>query len=197
MSSSDDALREAATSSLLELARGDRGARDRLFALLYDDLRARAAALLRRERPDHTLQTTALVHETYAHLIEQERIDVTSKGHFLALAAQAMRRILIDHARTRARGKRGDGRARVELAEEVEPGVSTDPLFLLSVDEALERLQERSERLARIVELRFFGGCTLEEVADALESSRDKVARDWLAARTLLSRSLAGEAGET
>jgi RNA polymerase sigma factor (TIGR02999 family) len=189
----DEALREDATTSLLGLSRGDRVAKDRLFKLLHADLRAQASAYLGRERRDHTLQATALVNEAWMRMIDQHKVEISNKSHFLALASQAMRRILVDHARTKQREKRGGGRQAVALDEALVQGEVKDGLDLVAVDEALTRLKERSKRLAAVVEMRFFGGMTLEEVAAYLEVDRATVVRDWRAARALLSTFLSDE----
>jgi len=184
---------QEATSCLQRITQGDRAARNQLFEVLYTDLRAQAAALLRQERAEHTLQPTALVHESWLRLIDQARIEPTSKGHFLALAAQAMRRILVDHARTKKRDKRGGDWARVELADAL-PSESEglSHLDLLDIDEGLSHLREQSEHLASIAELRFFGGLSNEETAEALGLSRATVVRDWRVAKALLSARMKG-----
>ncbi len=186
-SGAEEALRNNATSSLLGLSRGDRAARDRLFRLLHADLRAQAAAYLRGERPGHTLQATALVNEAWMRMISQEKVEMESKDHFLALAAQAMRRVLVDHARAKQRKKRGGRWQRLELDSGVVAEDKDKGLDVLAADEALVRLKKRSERLASVVEMRFFGGMTIEEVARIQGVDRATVGRDWRAAKALLS----------
>jgi RNA polymerase sigma factor (TIGR02999 family) len=182
-----DAAREEATANLLRSAGGDRMARNALFTRVYDDLRGRAAACLSEEGRAHTLQPTALVHETWLKLIDQDRIGVSSRGHFLALAAQAMRRILVDHARRKERVKRGGFLTRVPLAEADPTDELESELDVVAVDEALEKLREQDEELAQLVELRFFAGMSREDIADAMGVSRSNVMRQWRVARALMS----------
>jgi len=189
-------LRHEATQCLVRLASGDQGAKDELFAMLYDELHDQASAYLNRENPGHTLQSTALVNEAWLRMIQQDKATLTSKGHFLAIAAKTMRRIMVDHARTKNRVKRGDNWRRVDLAEDFEqPDHERRYEDVLAVDHALGKLREKSERMAQIVELRFFGGLPREEVAEALGVSKATVAREWRVARALMSRLLGEEAG--
>jgi len=168
--------------------RGGPGAVDRLVPLVYAELRELASAYLRRERPDHTLQTTALVHEAYLRLTDQHSTTWQNRSHFLGVAAQAMRRILVDHAKGRQRLKRDAGRP-ITLEEGL--AVSTSPPDeVLAVDEALVRLAVFDPRQARIVELRYFAGLTIEETADTLELSPATVKREWTSARAWLLREL-------
>ncbi len=184
---------QATTKVLQELERGDSSAASRLFPLVYDELRALAAAQMRRERPDHTLQPTALVHEAFLRLIEQTNVDWKNRAHFFAVAAQAIRRILIDHARKHNAQKRGGDFARVPL-EDAAPENRGRTLDLVALDDALERLAERSSRQAQIVEMRYFGGLTGEEVAHVLGVSRTTVADEWAIARAWLLKELGGTA---
>jgi len=172
---------------------GDTSAVDQLLPLVYDELRALAQDYLLRERPDHTLQATALVHEAYIRLIKQEDVEWKSRAHFFAVAAQAIRRILVDHARTHGRQKRGGGCRRVELTEDVaeSPQTSVD---LVALDEALKELGRLDSRQARIVELRYFGGLTLKEVAEVIGVSQRTVDGDWAMARAWLRRAIAEDA---
>ena len=174
----------------------DEAQRTRLFDLLYEDLRERAAVRFRHERAGHTLQPTALVNEAWLKLSENGEVAAHDRAHLLALASQAMRRVLVDHARGRGRLRRGGDRKREEISAIAAPD-SGDALDLEQLDRALTRLQERSERLARIVEMRFFGGLSREETAEALGVSRTTAARDWRAAKAFLSNELrlAQEAG--
>jgi RNA polymerase sigma factor (TIGR02999 family) len=167
---------------------GDSAAADRLIAVVYAELHQLAASYLRRERPDHTLQTTALVHEAWIRLAGQRGTSWQNRGHFFGIAAQAMRRVLVDHARRRNAGKRVGDRA-VTLGDE--PGSTAgDSDEILAVDEALERLAALDARQARIVELRYFAGFTVEETAQALGISPATVKRDWTSARAWLQREL-------
>ncbi len=165
-----------------------------LLPVVYDELRALAGARLRHERPDHSLQATALVHEAYIRLVGWEQQSWIDRAHFYRAAAEAMRRILIDHARGRARGKRGGGRVRVDL-EDANLATWRDPDDVLALDEALHRLMEQDPRAAEIVQLRFFAGLSVEETAKALELSIRTVHREWKFARTWLFRAL-GEADD-
>lgn len=166
---------------------------DELFRALYDDLRRMARRHLRGERADHTLSTTALVHESYLKLGRLDRIRWQSRSHFAAEASRAMRRILVDHAVRRGAGKRGGSHVRVELREDLAATASVDD-ELLAVHRALEGLARKRPRPARVVECRVFGGMTIPEIAEALELSPATVKRDWEIARAWLNREL-GEAG--
>lgn len=169
-----------------------RTAPQELLDLVYDDLRRLAHRYMSRERPDHTLQPTALVHEAYMKLADQSRVEWQGKTHFFAVGAQAMRRILIDHARGRHRDKRGGNWLRVSWAEEVFPGGKRDLCDeeLMDLDRAIEELAAIDARQARVVELRFFGGLTVDEVADALGISKRTADGDWAEARVWLERRL-------
>lgn len=169
---------------------GDERARDELLPLIYRELRRRAAAHLRRERQGHSFQPTALVHEAYLRLVEQ-KVPWQNRAHFFGLASEMMRRILVDHARGRKRGKRSGGWSRVELDEAVAISEQRD-IDLVLLDQALQELSGLDPRHARIVELRFFGGLTLEETAEVLGVSPATVKRDWSLARTWLYRRLKG-----
>jgi RNA polymerase sigma factor (TIGR02999 family) len=181
------------THWLARLRDGDRAALDRLVPLLYDELRRLARERLRGERPGHTLETTALVHEAYFRLLEQRRIDAGDRLDFFAAASNTMRRVLIDHARARKRLKRGGGAEAVPL-DDVEGLLSERAAEeALAVDAALDRLAADSPRAARVVELRIFGGLTLEEIATVLEVSSKTAQRDWEAARAWLRKEIRGE----
>ncbi len=161
------------------------------MALLYRELHAMARRRLRHERPGTTLQTTALVHEAYLRLVDQRRIEWRDRGHFLALAATMMRRVLVDRARARQAAKRGAGEAAIALADVAAAGV--DPAVeVLAVDGALERLARDFPRPARVVELRFFGGLELAEIGAALDVTERTAQRDWAFARAWLARELGG-----
>ena len=177
------------TGLLLAWRAGDRGALDRLFPLVYEELRRIAHRQLGRERPDHTLGTTALVHEAYMKLVDQTRAQWTDRAQFFAVAARAMRRILVDYARRHRALKRGGERERISLDDAAlvaEERADT----LIALDEALKRLSELEERLSRVVECRFFGGLTEEETAEALAVTPRTVRRDWVKAKGWLYRAL-------
>jgi RNA polymerase sigma-70 factor, ECF subfamily len=175
---------------------GQAEALEELFPLVYDQLRALAGSFLRRERAGHTLQPTALVHEAYFRLTGRSQVSVRDRAHFFAVAAQAMRRILVDHARRQRAAKRVDPADRVPL-DEASPAVAAADVDLLALHEALDDLAQVNPRQGRVVELRYFGGMTTEEAAEVLEVSTATVERDFKAARLWLhrqlSRSAAGE----
>ena len=161
-----------------------------LDARLYAELRALAGSFLNRERADHTLQPTALVHEAWIRLSAQDGSRWSNRAHFFAVAAQCMRRILIDHARRKGRHKRGGELQRVTMVTDLTPSLEPAEVDVLALDEALQRLAELDARQAQVVELRFFAGLTVEEVAQALDVSARTVAGDWRLARAWLSREL-------
>jgi RNA polymerase sigma factor (TIGR02999 family) len=173
---------------------GDDTAANRIFELTYDELRRLAGSLLKKERADHTLQPTALVHEAYCRLVDQSRVGWQNRAHFFGVAARAMRQILVDHARRRAAQKRAGGRQLVTLDEELCPGPISET-EVIDLDEALGRLGEMDERMGRIVELRVFGGMAEREVAHVLGISRRTVQYDWRVARLWLAREMAGGGG--
>jgi len=177
------------TNLLIQLTRGDRGAEERLMPLVYAELRRMAASRLRRERADHTLQATALVNETYLRLIEVDTVDWQSRSHFFALAAKLMRRILVDHARARRARKRGGSRESINLDDVL---VFTTPRSeqMIALDDALNRLGTYDPRQGQIVELRFFGGLSEEEIAAHLGISARTVKRDWRMAKAWLYKEL-------
>jgi RNA polymerase sigma factor (TIGR02999 family) len=181
------------TQTLLEIRSADRDveARKLLFAAVYDELRGLARGLMRRERPEHTLRPTALVHEAYVRLIDQDRVDWTNQAHFLAVAARAMREILVDYARGRSAQKRGQGLRKVTLTDAV--GAESDfDVAILDLHSALDNLERLDGRVARVVELRTFGGLTAQETAHALGFSKRTVDDDWRVGRMWLGRELAG-----
>jgi RNA polymerase sigma factor (TIGR02999 family) len=161
-----------------------------MFPVVYDELRRIAARAMRRERPDHTLCATALVNEAWLELSKLTRLQWQNRSHFLAIAAQAMRRVLIDHAVARRRLKRGGGQAVQSLDADAVALVVEQADDMLALDEALQRLTAMNERHARIVECRFFGGMSVEETAEALGISPATVKRDWALARAWLNREL-------
>jgi RNA polymerase sigma-70 factor (ECF subfamily) len=164
---------------------------DRMMALAYAELRRLAANYLRRERPDHTLQPTALVHEAFIRLVDQRQIDWSNRAQFIGLAAVMMRRILVNHARDRVAGKRGGGAEHVPLTL-VGEGLGAAEVNLLDLHEALDRLGEADRRKAQIVELKFFGGLTTDEIAETLRISTATVERDWKFARAWLHQAVSG-----
>jgi RNA polymerase sigma factor (TIGR02999 family) len=179
------------TALLLAWREGQPGALDRLLLLVYDDLRRQARRQLRRERSDHTLQPTALVHEAFLRLGGQGAARWQNRRQFFAVASQAMRRVLVDHARAHGAAKRGDGRTRVSLEEWSAAGAAPQ-VDVLALDQALERLERIDPRQARVVELRYFGGLSAPEAAEVLEVSLATVNRDWAMARAWLFRELGG-----
>jgi RNA polymerase sigma-70 factor (ECF subfamily) len=182
-------------SLLLDQYRDGRAeAFERLMELVYDDLRRLAAWQLQAERPGHTLQPTALVHEAYLKLAGQNPVEWQNKAHFFALAAQVMRHILVDHARAKGRAKRGGGQDSVALDEALKLSHPSEP-GLVELDEALNMLARQDARKSRIVELRYFGGLSIEETADALGISPTTVRREWTLAKAWLRRELARDAG--
>jgi RNA polymerase sigma factor (TIGR02999 family) len=178
------------TRMLRQWSEGNREALEDLMPLVYDELRRQAARFLSRERPDHTLQTTALIHETYLKLIDQREARWESRTHFFAIAANLMRRILVDYARSKNREKRGGEYLIVPLEEAESAAGKEKSIDLIALDEALTKLEKKDERQARIVELRYFGDLTLEETAEALRISRTTVADEWAMAKAWLHREL-------
>lgn len=183
------------TLLLRRVSAGDASPVSRLLPLVYEELKAMAESHLRQERSGHTLQATALVHEAYLKLVEQRSTDWQNRGHFFAIAAQAMRRILCNHARDRSRQKRGGKRKRVDLSDSIvladAPEVEFDAL-----DDALVKLGAMDERKVRIVELKFFAGLSIEEIAQFLEVSTATVKREWTLAKAWLARELASGRGD-
>jgi RNA polymerase sigma factor (TIGR02999 family) len=181
------------TLLLRSAASGERGDLDALMAAIYDDMRRLAVSHMRHERDDHTLQPTALVHEAYMKLVDQRVTDWKDRLHFFAVASRIIRRILIDHARERDALKRGGAMDRLHL-DDCEIPAPLPGVDLLALDEALDELAKIDDRQARIVELRFFGGCSIEEVAELLQIGRRSVDREWCGARAWLYARLNGGA---
>lgn len=181
------------TTWLHRLREGDPDALDRLLPLVYDELRILAKSQLRGERPAHTLGATALVHEAYLRLSERNQLTPADRRHFFSIAAQAMRRVLIDHARGRRRKKRGEGIDPEPLDDRIGFLSNEAADELLAMDEALARLAHANVRAARVVEQRFFAGLTLEETADVLGVSLKTVQRDWILARAWLRKEIAAD----
>lgn len=178
------------TQMLREWSDGKQDALDKLMPLVYDELHRQAARYLRKERQGHTLQTTALIHEAYLKLIDQRNVNWESRTHFFAIAAQAMRRILVDYAKAAHRKKRGGDDIKVPLEEAMLVATKEKGVDLIALDEALNKLARRDEQQARVVELRYFSGLSLEETAEALHVSRATVAGDWSMAKVWLYREL-------
>jgi RNA polymerase sigma factor (TIGR02999 family) len=179
------------TRLLLAWNAGDKAALERLMPLVYGELRQLAERHFRRERRGHTLQPTAVVHEAYFRLVDQTRVTWKNRGHFLAIASQAMRRILIDHARGRDAEKRGGEVEKVTLDVAIGSPEPARDVDVLALDEALDRLKTLDGAQAQIVELRFFGGLTIEETAEVMDVSPSSVKRDFRSARAWLFRELA------
>ncbi len=180
------------TEILLAASQGDRVAVDRLLEVVYEELRRLAAGAMRSERADHTLQPAALVHETYLRLINQKNVPWQNRAHFFAVAARAMRQILVEHARKKGAAKRGGSAARLELHEQL-IGTFENVIDVVALDEALTELGKTHERHVQIVEARFFGGMSIEETAAALEVSTSTVEREWRYARARLYTMLSDE----
>jgi RNA polymerase sigma factor (TIGR02999 family) len=178
------------TELLREWTAGRPAAMDELLPFIYDELRRRAAAYLRRERVNHTLQTTALVHEAYLKLVDQKAVQWKDRDHFFAVAAQAMRRILVDHAKSKNRAKRGGALTDIQLDNAVEAALVESEVDIEALDEALSRLAVVDPDQERLVELRFFAGLSLEEAAAVMNISRATAAREWQVAKSWLYREL-------
>jgi RNA polymerase sigma-70 factor (ECF subfamily) len=182
---------EDITGLLVEWGKGDKAALDRVIPLVYEELRRLARRQMRGERTGDTFQTTALVHEAYVRLVDYERIQPRDRAHFLGIAAQAMRRILIERARNRNAAKRGSGGQKLSLDEaaDISDQRAAD---LIALDEALKNLVTFDSRKAQIVELKYFGGLTIEETAEVLEISTPTVEREWRTAKIWLHREIKG-----
>lgn len=182
----------AVTELLARWGQGDVAARDMLIPLVYDELRRVAGKCLAGQRHDLTLQPTALVHEAYLRLTRQEQVSWQNRMHFFAVAAKMMRQILVDHARRQAAAKRGGNALTVELIDVAEAGKSA-PIDLIALDGALERLAALDSRQSQIVELRFFGGLSIEETSHVVNISPATAKREWATARIWLHRAMSGE----
>ena len=176
------------TRLLLAWRNGEAHALDDLMPLVHRELKRIARNFMRRQRPGHTLQTTALVNEAFVRLVDSDKVNWQDRSHFFAISAQLMRRVLVDAARRRRSEKRGGDRVQVTLADDVK--ASEDQVDVVAIDEALTRLAELDARQSRIVELRYFAGLTEDEIAEALDISTRTVRRDWNLARTWLYREL-------
>ena len=179
------------TRLLVRWSNGDQGALNALVPLVYSELRRLAQVYLSHEKQGHTLSSTALVHEAYLRLVSQKEVTWQSRAHFFAVAARMMRRILVDHARHHGYAKRGGGALTISLDETVAPALERE-LDLVALDDALEALAKLDERQSRMVELRFFGGLSIEETSEVLGVSTPTVKREWASARAWLYREISG-----
>lgn len=186
---------EDVTQALREVSAGDREAFEKLMPLVYDELRRLAVRYLRRERPDHTLQPTALVNEAYLRLVDQTRVNWKNRAHFFSISAEIMRRILVDYARSRKAEKRGGSAEKLPLEEAISLSDEMD-VDLIALDDALSDLARLDPLQSRVVELRFFGGLTLEETAEVLSLSRSTIEREWLTAKAWLYVQLSSQDGQ-
>lgn len=183
------------TRLLVDWGNGDQAALDELIPLVYDELRRLAGRYMRRESKGHTLQTSALVNEAYLRLVDQKNVKWQNRAHFFGVASQLMRRILVDHARNRSRAKRGGGAQMVSLAEQAV--ISKEVTDVIALDDALKNLAEMDKRKSQIVEMKFFGGLTTEEVAEVLKVTSRTVEREWRKAKAWLNRAISkGEPNE-
>jgi RNA polymerase sigma factor (TIGR02999 family) len=173
------------TELLIDWSRGDKGALDRLMPLVYEELRQVARRQFQLESPGHTLQSTAVVHEVYLRLVDQDRVQWRNRAQFFAVAAQLIRRILVDHARQRHAGKRGGMAQRLSLEESIQTPVRQD-VDLVALDDALQVLSDLDPQQAKVIELRFFAGLTIDETSEALGISPVTVHRDWVTAKAWL-----------
>lgn len=176
---------ENVTQLLIDLSNGDRNAVDLLLPVIYDELRKLAANYLRRERPDHTLQPTALVHEAYLRLVDQTRVNWQNRAHFFGVAAQIMRRMLVDHARRHNAEKRGQNFQKISLDENIDRATERSTQ-LIALDDALKALADFDEQKARVVELRYFGGLSIEETARVMGVTPTTIKRHWRFAKAWL-----------
>ena len=184
--------RQEVTQVLVAWNAGDPNASERLMPIVYDELRRLARQYLQRERSDHTLQATGLVHEAYLRLVDQSSLSWQNRAHFFAVAAKVMRRILVDHARSHRAEKRGGDREKLEFDEALLPS-GERAVDLIALDEALRELERLDARQSQIVELRFFGGLTNEEIGEALDISPRTIKREWRLAKAWLRREISGD----
>jgi RNA polymerase sigma factor (TIGR02999 family) len=178
------------TQLLVNWSRGDQAALDQLLPLVYGELRRLASAYLRRERSNHTLQSTALVHEAFLRMVSQQDVQWKNRAHFYGIAAQMIRRILVDYARSQHAEKRGAGAVKLELDEAMGVAHSAPEIDLLGLNDALDRLAALDERQSRVVELRFFAGLSIEETAEVMHLSPASIKREWQTARAWLFREM-------
>ena len=191
----EDREREGITQCLIAWSEGRREALDRLLPLVYEDLHRQATRFMKREQANHALQPTALVHEAYLRLIDQRKVKWRNRAHFFGVAAAMMRRILVDHARLRRAEKRGGGWERVTLVGDEVAAEAASEVDVLALNESLERLAAFDPRQERIVELRYFGGLTIEEAAEVLGISAATVVREWTTAKAWLRANLSDRSG--
>ncbi len=191
MDEQDPKTRESVTKLLIDWGKGDRVALDEMLPMVYSELKRLASYYLSQERVGHTLQTTALVHEAYMRLIDQRHVNWKNRAQFLGVAAEMMRRILVNHARDRAAIKRGAGAKKITLSAVDEGGGQPD-IDLIALDQALTEFTQIDARKSRIVELKFFGGLTIEEIAEVMDISHGTVEREWMLARAWLYRAISG-----
>lgn len=180
------------TKLLARLKEGENHVYDKLYPLIYEELKRLAYAHMSRQAPDHTLSRTELVHETYLKMVDQAEIDFSDRSHFLGIASRCMRQILIDYARKKRADKRGGGKQEITYIDELFADENNKAKELIDIDEALRRLEKLSERLSKVVEMRFFGEMTIDETARALGISKSTVKRDWVKARGWLYKELKG-----
>lgn len=181
------------TQLLVRYGKGDSDALENLLPAVYQELRKLAQSYMRKENSSHTLQPTALVHEAYFKLVDQKNVEWQNRSHFFGIAAQAMRRILIDHARVKHADKRGGDNTRVSFEEQIHSTNTDGEPDLLALNDALEKLAELDARQAKVVELRYFGGLGIEEIAEVLQTSPATVKRDWTMAKAWLAVQLSGD----
>jgi RNA polymerase sigma factor (TIGR02999 family) len=184
-------LDQDVTHLLIQWSKGDSAALDALVPLVYDELRRQAQLYLSREKPGHTLSSTALVHEAYLRLVKQKGVTWQNRAHFFGVAARMMRRILVDHARRHGYAKRGGGEMTLSLDETMAPAPERE-INLVALDDALNTLAKLDERQSRMVELRYFGGLSIEETSEVLGVSAPTVKREWASARAWLYREISG-----
>jgi RNA polymerase sigma factor (TIGR02999 family) len=180
------------TQLLVRISKGENNLYDKLYPLIYEEMQQLAFRQMMRQRPDHTLSKTELVYETYLKMIDQTKVNFNNKNHFLAIASRCMRQILIDYARKKHAKKRGGKKKDLTYIDGLFKGRQNKSEELLDIDKALNELEKLNERLAKVVEMRFFGEMTIEETADALGVSKSTVKRDWLKARGWLYKELKG-----
>ena len=180
------------TKLLVRLKDGENHLYDKLYPLIYEELRRLAYSHMSRQSPDHTLSRTELVHETYLKMVDQTQIDFNDRSHFLGIASRCMRQILIDYARKKRAEKRGGDKQDLTYIDELFADENNKAKELIDIDEALHRLEDLSERLSKVVEMRFFGEMTIDETAQALGISKSTVKRDWVKARGWLYKELKG-----